>query len=110
MSKLLSERASLSQDVQDLLRAKSAEPEFCKTEELIREFFPEMLALNIYLQEDPDEEGITRVILEAVLPESMSERPLGDYLTPFYTELHQRLPNVTWPVCGLSIDFARDDQ
>ena len=106
MSKVLSDAAILSKDVQNVLRATSAESEFYITEQIVRESFPELMALNVYLQEDPDEEGITRVILEAVLPESMTFDLLHERKMAYYDAIATRLVDVEWPVCGLSIDLA----
>jgi hypothetical protein len=97
---------AVPKDVMDLLKTKSAEEEYRVTEQLIRENFPEMQSLDVYLQEDPDEDGITRVILEVVLPETMPFEILSERRNMFYGERHRRLPALEWPVCGLSVSFS----
>ena len=97
---------ALSKEVIDLLRAKSAVEEYRVTEQLIRETFPELLGLDVYLQEDPDEEGITRVVLDVILPEAMPFDVLSARRNAYHTERRRRLPTIEWPVCGLSINFA----
>jgi len=93
-------------EVTDMLRAKSALEEYAISMELIRECFPERRGLEIYLQDDPDEAGITCVILEVVLPESMPFEVLNERRDMYYTERRRRLPALQWPICGLSVDFA----
>ena len=95
----------LPMDVIRYLRTRSAESEFDATHEAVREFFPELVSLRVFLQVDPDEAGRAKVVFEIQLPRSTSIEELGDRRQTFYTELHQRLPSPIEPVCGLLIDL-----
>lgn len=95
----------LPKDVIGYLRTRAAHREYDATHEAVREFFPELVSLSVFLQVDPDEAGHAKVVFEIRLPMSTSIDELGDRRQAFYTELHRRLPSTTEPVCGLLIDL-----
>ena len=77
---------SVDRAVQDFLRAHAAAPALHRITELVRATFPCLLALDVTLQEDPDDTARTCVLVRAILPASL---PDDEYRTSLRL-LHER--------------------
>jgi hypothetical protein len=64
----------------------------------------------VYLQEDPDEEDRSHVVLHVIFPRTHPLDRLEDQRRCYYDLLVQRCPPGQYPdpICGLTIGFAEE--
>lgn len=100
----------LEPGVAEFLKRQAAEAEFHATFELARSCFPELRDIQIFLQEDPDEDDRWRVVLHVRLPRSHPLDLLLDQQRHFYDQLVERCPPARCPdpVCCVITGFAEE--
>src|SRR5438132_5804340 len=103
-------RAILEPGVAEFLKRHAAEVEFQTVCELVHAFFPDLRDIQVFLQEDPDEDDRWRVIVHVRLPQSHPLDLLLDREHRFYEQLVERCPPAQYPdpICCPMIGFAED--
>ncbi len=97
---------AVPEDVLAEVKRKSAEAEVESFQECIMDFFPDAIACEIYLMEDPDEDDRNWVVFRLTIPDSIVLHEVQRRKQEFYDALIQSRPHVAWPICSLLIRFA----
>lgn len=110
MSGIGSCELEIESGVEKFLKRPAVQEEFQITLDLVQTHFPEVRVVKVRLQEDPDEEDIWRVVLDAYVPESHPLALLQEQERHYYDALVERVPpeRFPFPLCCLSINFARE--
>jgi hypothetical protein len=98
MSVSISPKLTIGSGVQEFLKEKDAEAAFQAVCECIRECFPQTLAINARLEEDHDEPGWWRVVVDVALPDSLSVDVWLDQDRQYYERLYERIPLAQTPL------------
>ncbi len=96
--------------VAEFLKRRAAEVEFQIICELVDACFPDLRDIQVFLQEDPDEDDRWRVVIHVRLPLSHPLDLLQEQERRFYEQLVERCPPAQYPdpVCGLMIGFTEE--
>ena len=96
----------LSEAVQEWLVKHEASDEFARVSSIAQDCFPGMIAMDAFIQDDPDEENMTSAILLIKLPDSYSLDALQDQRRRYYRMLVEEIGNIVVPQVGILFDFV----
>ena len=108
MSLTTSREPVLEAGESEFLKRHDAEAAFQTVCELVRTYFPELRAINVWLLEDPDEDDHTWAVVHVFMPAAYSQEVLQEQLRRYHKELVKRLPFKYLPLFGLMTDFWRE--
>ena len=108
MSETTIQNQVLDPPVREFLQRHNAEAEFQTACELVQACFPELRSLRFWLQEDPDEEGRTWLVLHGTLPKTHPPELLLSQRKQYHNRLVNDVPLSHCPLFGLLIDFAQE--
>jgi len=93
------------QPVNEFLRQRGVDPEFRTVCNLVRECFPGLIGLDARLQDDPDEDGRSQVVVCAKLPDSYPDNLLQAGLRRYHDRLVAEIPLASCPLFALITEF-----
>ncbi len=108
MSMSTAAKVTVGPGVQEFLRKNDAEAAFQVVCESVRECFPQTLAIDARLQEDYDEPGWWRVVVDVALPESLPVDVWLDQNRRYYERLYGRIPHAQTPLFVKSNEFRAE--
>ena len=108
MSVSASPKATVGPGVEEFLRKNGAEAAFQAVCETIRECFPQTLAIDARLQEDYDEPGWWRVVVDVALPESLPVDVFVDQDRRYSERLYARIPLAQTPLFVMSHEYRAE--
>jgi hypothetical protein len=101
-------KAAPPPEVREFLQRQGAEAEFRTVYALAKECFPELRAINVELQEDPDEADRLRVVLWVLLPQLHPHDLLQAQVRDYHARFVATLPLSRCPLFVLLNDFVRE--
>ena len=108
MASTTSEQLVVDASVEDFLLQHGAEADFRKICDLVRACFPELIALEVTIEEDPDEEGRVQAVVRVKLPESHPDHLVQIGLRRYHERLVAELPLSHCPLFALVTEFVTE--
>jgi hypothetical protein len=106
MASIASEEIVVDAAVSSFLRTHAAEVEFQKVAALARAYFPELLSIDVAVQDDPDDEGRAKAVVRVRLPASFPDETFRSALRRYHERLVEELPLSRCPLFALVTEFG----
>ena len=96
----------LDASVQEFLKRHDAEADYRTYCALVRESFPELVRLEVTLENDPDEEGRQQLVLWVYMPDSISDEILDRQEAHYHQRFFGEVPHAKSPLFVTLTRFA----
>jgi hypothetical protein len=105
MPSTIAEQVRYGPGVRDFLTRHDAQAHFARVCELVQACFPALVAVEVALQADPDEEDRVQAVLCATLPDSLSGDELHQSLKRYHARVVDEIPLSHCPLFALVTQF-----
>ncbi|MCI0641783.1 MAG: hypothetical protein L0Y72_03935 [Gemmataceae bacterium] len=93
-------------EVRDFLQTNNAEAAFLKVLELVRDCYPQIVAIAVELWDDPDEIDRRKVVFRPSLPIAISTDEVIDIERVYHERFVSEIPLEQCPLFGVILRFV----